>query len=352
MRILQVSPSYYPSIGGIEEHVRNISERLAKEHQVVVFTGDSSGKLPREEQINGVLVKRFKTFSPSGAYHLSFEMARELRRSEFDIVHGHNYHAFPLYLCRYAKTKKFVVTPHYHGHGHTRLRDFLLKLYKPFGKKIFEDASRIIAVSNYEKGLLKRDFGIDESKITVIPNGIDSAEFEGLGEVAKKPKTILYVGRLEKYKGVQHIIQTLPLLDNDFCLQIIGKGPYKEKLLELIDKLGLNEEVSFSRDLYREQLIQAYAAASVFVLLSRYEASSIVVAEALAARTPCIVASTSALTEWVDNKNCFGIDYPIDNNRLAELINQASEVKVTDTKLLDWDEVAQQISRLYQEQLN
>ncbi len=347
MQILQVTPSYSPSIGGIEEHVKNISERLAKEHRVVVFTSRPSGQLPGEEEINGVLVKRFRMFSPNNAYYLSLGIARELRRSEFDIVHGHNYHAFPLYFCRYAKAKNFVVTPHYHGHGHTRFRDFLIKLYKPFGKKIFEDASRIIAVSKYERELLKKDFDIAEGKISLIPNGINLAEFAGLEKVARNPKTILYVGRLEEYKGVQYIIPTLPLLSRDYCLQVIGKGPYRGKLLELVDKLGLNDRVSFYQDLSRQKLVEMYAGAGVFVVLSRYEASSIVVAEALAAKVPCIVANAVALKEWVNNDYCFGIGYPIDSNRLADLINQASEAKVTGAKIWDWDEVAQQVSELY-----
>ena len=130
MKILQITPSYYPSIGGLQEHVRNISERMAGENQVTVFTGDSSGKLHGEEEINGVLVKRFHSFSPNNAYHLSLDMLKELRRSEFDVVHGHSYHALPLYFSRYARRKKFIITPHYHGHGHTPFRDVLFKLYK------------------------------------------------------------------------------------------------------------------------------------------------------------------------------------------------------------------------------
>jgi hypothetical protein len=46
MKILQVCPKYFPSIGGVEEHVKNISERLAKKHEVTVFTCDPLGKLP------------------------------------------------------------------------------------------------------------------------------------------------------------------------------------------------------------------------------------------------------------------------------------------------------------------
>ena len=95
-----------------------------------------------------------------------------------------------------------------------------------------------------------------------------------------------------------------------------------------------------------------YARAGIFILLSRYESFSIVVAEALAAKTPCIVANASALSEWIDDKNCFGIDYPIDKAKLAELITKAIGIEVGNVKLWDWDEITQQIARLYQEQLN
>lgn len=347
MKILQVCPKYYPSIGGVEEHVKNISERLAKEHEVTVFTCDPSGNLPKEEKINGVLIRRFKSFSPSNAYHMSFDMLKELRKSKFDIVHGHSYHAFPLYFCQYAGRKQLVVTSHYHGHGHTPIRDFLMKLYKPFGQKVLVHSDKIIAVSQYEKELLLNDFTIDENKISVIPNGVDLSEFDNLGTLPRETKTILYVGRLEEYKGVQYIIQALSLLDKDFCLEIVGKGPYTSKLVKLVDKLGLSNRVKFYQDLTREELLKMYAKAGVFVLLSQHEAFAITIAEALALKTPCIVANTSALTEWIDNKNCFSINYPIEADKLAGLITKVIGKKVGDVKLWDWDEVAQRVESEY-----
>ena len=346
MKILQVSVGYSPALGGIANHVKNISERLAKNHEVTVFTHNYRGFFPKEERINGVLVKRFRSFSPGAAYHFSPGMIRELKRSRYDIVHGHGYHSLPLYFARYAKGKKFVVTSHHHGHGHTAFRDVLYKLYKPFGKRIFTDANTIIAVSNYEKKLLLKEFGLDEGKIRLIPNGVNLAEFT-LKYVPQETKSILYVGRLEEYKGVQYMIQTLPLLDDNFILEIVGGGPYKMELIQLAKKLELNHRVRFNRFLPRSELLKMFSRAQVFVLLSQDEAFSIVVAEALASKTPCVVANTSALMEWVDNKSCFGIDYPISTDKLAELISKVSNVRVNDVKLWDWDDVARELEHTY-----
>jgi len=348
MRILQVSPRYYPPIGGIEEHVKNVSERLAKKHEVTVFACDPSGKLPKQEAINGVLVERFRSLCPSNAYYISPGMAKRLKQSEFDVVHGHSFHALPLYFARNAKAKRFIVTPHYHRHGHTTFRDFLIRLYRPsFGRRIFDQASRVIAVSEYEKRLLIDDFTIDTAKLSVIPNGIDSSEYSNQEVISKEPRSILYVGRLEEYKGIQYIIETLPLLDRDYHLEVVGNGSYEAHLVAQTRELGLNDRVRFYHDLPRPELLERYASAGVFVLLSRYEAFALTVAEALASKTPCIVANTSALSEWVDDKNCFGIKYPIDRKELAGLIDRVDGVTAGDVRLWDWDMVVAELIHAY-----
>ena len=348
MRILQVCPKYYPSLGGVEEHVRNISERLAQDHEVTVFTCDPTGKLPRSEEINKVKISRFKSFSPNDSYHLSREMLHALKSTEFEIVNGHSYHAFPLLLCRYAKADKFIITSYYHGHGSTSFRDLLFRLYKVVGKKVFEQADGIIALSNHEKELLRKDFNIQREKISVIPSGIKLSEFKDIRKTGRDSNTILCVGRLEKYKGVQYIIQALPMVNSEINLNIVGKGPFNPHLESLVEKLGLEDRVHFHQDVPRKELINMYSDAGLLTLLSKYESFSIVVAEALAARTPCIVANTSALSEWIDQKNCYGIDYPVNTKRLAELIETVIGTEVKEVKLWDWDDVAQETLRVYQ----
>jgi glycosyltransferase involved in cell wall biosynthesis len=348
MRVLQVCHKYHPYIGGVEELVKKVSERLARDYAITVFTCDPSGKLPKEEEINGVSIRRFKSFSRDDAYHISLEMKRALERCNFDVVHGHNYHAFPLHFCRYVKNCRLVISPHYHGHGHTFFRNVLIKLSKPLGKTTLARADSIVAVSEYEKRLLIRDFGITEDKISIIPGGVDSREFSNVGEIPRENKTILYVGRLEKYKGVQHIIKALPLLSNDFRMRIVGGGAYKGELLRLMHRLGMDSRVSFYENLPREELLRMYASSSVFVMLSQHEAYSLVLGEALASKTPCIVANTSALAEWIDNKNCLGIAYPVKRDRLVGLIPQVANTKVDDVKIRDWDEVTAELIKLYQ----
>jgi glycosyltransferase involved in cell wall biosynthesis len=345
---------YAPYIGGVETHVREISERLVKRgYEVEVLTTDPSGELLKEEEINGVKVRRFKTWAPSEAYYFSRDLRRYLMENseEYDIVHAHNYHAFPaLYAARAKDRNRLFFTPHYHGSGHTFLRILLHIPYRHLAKIIFEKADQVICISNFEKNLVMKKFSIDDKKVKMVPNGINLKEFEGLIKNRRgNHKTILYIGRLERYKGVDYLIKALPKIDKDIRLEVVGKGPHKQILLKLVNRLGVADRVRFYQDLSREALLQKYADADLFVLLSKYEAFGISVAEALASGTPCIVANTSALREWVDGENCFGIEYPIVIDELTHMIGKVMGKRVNPStlRLLTWDGSVEKLTESY-----
>lgn len=352
MKIAQVCPRYSPYIGGVETHVREVSERLVKiGFEVEVLSTVQSKKLLKEEVINGVLVKRFSSWAPGEAYYISNDLKKYLNKNsgDYDVVHAHSYHALPAFYAAVAKKQnKLLVTSHYHGSGHTFFRSLLHIPYKHFGGRIFDRADKIICVSKYEKRLILENFDIDEEKIVVIPNGVVSQEFNGLRKKARRGRVLLSVGRLEKYKGFQYLIGVLPRLQNDTTLDIVGKGPYKESLVSLGRRLGVGNRVSFFQDMPRTELLQKYVDADVFLLLSEHEAYGMSVAEALSAGTPCIVANASALQEWVDDEACFGIDVPINLNQLGHLMLDVIGKTVKKPKILDWNDVTERIGRLYQ----
>lgn len=354
LRIAQVCPRYSPDIGGVETHVREISERLAKNgHRVEVVTTDPTGKLKRNEVLNGVKVTRFRSLAPGNAYYLAPQIYTYLRHSDFDVIHAHSYHAFPALFAALANSGgKLIFTPHYHRSGHTSLRNALHKPYHLLGKIIFSRADKVICVSEFEKKMLCEDFLVSD-KVVKIPNGINLAEFQHLQRKEKKSneKTLLYVGRLEEYKGVQYIIRALPSLP-EFRLEIVGSGPYENNLRKLADELEVNGRITWLRNLSREEIVQCYAQADVFLMLSRHEAYGITVAEALAAGTPCIVAEGSALDEFVDGGMCMGIFHPVTVGKVidcAELLASLEPIDTTKIKrmLFDWQEVTCSLEDIY-----
>ncbi|RXA19354.1 glycosyltransferase family 1 protein [Methanosarcina sp. MSH10X1] len=363
MKIAQICPRYSPDIGGVETHVKEISERLVRAgHDVEVITTDPTGKLNKKETINGVKVIRFGSFAPGNAYYFAPQIYTYLKKQDYDVIHAHSYHAFPAFLASLGRRGgKFVFTPHYHRHGHTVFRNLLHKPYRLLGKLIFSRADSVICVSEYEKKLVESDFKI-ASKTVKIPNGINLKEFENLKVSEKNQKSkvrreklLLYVGRLEEYKGVQYIIQSLPELQH-FRLRIVGKGPYEAELRNMAKGYGVEGRVEWLKDLSRKELLECYADAEIFLMLSSHEAYGITVAEALAAGTPCIVAKGSALEEFVDGRNCIGIENPVSKERVARALREIKRKErkadsginsATDKNIMDWNEVSARIEKQY-----
>ena len=359
MKIAQICPRYFPDIGGVETHVKEISERLVKAgHDVEVITTDPTGKLKKRETINGVKVTRLRVFAPGNAYYFAPQIYTYLRKHHYDVIHAHSYHAFPAFFAALGgHGGKFVFTPHYHRYGHTAFRNLLHGPYRLLGKLIFSRADSVICVSEYEKRLVESDFKV-AAKTVKIPNGINLREFGNLKSAGKnlkrepgKKKILLYVGRLEEYKGVQYIIHSLPELQ-DFRLRIVGKGPYEVELHNMAKNLGVERRVEWLKELSRKALLECYADADIFLMLSSHEAYGITVAEALATGTPCIVATGSALEEFVDGRNCIGIESPISKEKV---IRALKEIKKTEGKessgtgknIMDWNEVSARIEKQY-----
>jgi glycosyltransferase involved in cell wall biosynthesis len=109
-------PAFTRKLGGVETHVFEIARRM-REFDVEVLATDPSGKLAKAEEIEEIKVRRFKSFAPGNAYFFSPELWSYLKRhsADYDLIHAHNFHAFPALYAALSRPKKLVFTPHYHG---------------------------------------------------------------------------------------------------------------------------------------------------------------------------------------------------------------------------------------------
>lgn len=197
MKIVQVTPRYPPRTGGVETHVQEISERLVdRGHDVTVITADAGDTVESHTIRNGVEIRRYRGFAPSGAFHVAPQIALAVRRTDADVVHAHNYHSLPMYFAALAiSNERFIVTPHYHGASSNRFRQLLLQQYRPIGGWAIRQADEVIAVSRWEQDRLLDDFGVDA---THIPNGVDVERFTAAEPEKRQRPYILCVGRLEE----------------------------------------------------------------------------------------------------------------------------------------------------------
>lgn len=302
--IALVSPRYAPATGGVEKHVEALAQGLARRNIAVeVITTDPTGRLPEIEERDGVQVRRFPTVCNDGVFFLSPRLGSWLKGNtgRFAVIHAHSYHtplALQAALAGRLHGVPLVLTPHYHGTGHSPLRRALHLPYRPFGHWLMRRAERVICVSRIEERLVQEHFS-PAIPTLVLPNGIDSAELLAAQPLPQINGQIilLAVGRLEAYKQFDRLIAAMPHLPAHYRTVIIGVGPDHKRLAELAADLGVADRVRLLGQVAQDDLLAWYRSASVFVSMSQHEAFGITLLEAAVAGAQVLASDIPAHQE-------------------------------------------------------
>ena len=311
MKILQIATHYYPRVGGLEYVVKSVSERLVKTgHEVTVIAGEPDIEKPREEEINGVKVIKWPTWSPGEAYHFP-RNRRELERllrdlaKRADVVHIHSVHSvFTMYSLRAIMnmSKRVVVTPYYHGTGHTPTRRLIWIYWRRYVGTLLRNYI-VHTVSELEASLVERDFGV---KAIPIVNGVE----ERIRVLKWEPKGyIMYSGRIERYKNIDLLAKIIKLLNEKYGLdmefKVFGRGSYRDKLEESLRHLRIPYEIGDFKPF--EEYIETLSHATLFGLLSEKESYPQSINEANAIGVPVVVAKPWGLN-FEGRKRTLAID--------------------------------------------
>jgi glycosyltransferase involved in cell wall biosynthesis len=355
LRLVHVVSSYYPRIGGVETHVRRLAEGCAEAgDHVTVLTHQVSGT-PVEERVCGVWVRRFPLTVRSRHYPLSMGLFRYLKShaADFDLVHTHSYHTL-VGQAAVGSPLPWVFTPHYHGTGHTPFRVFLHRLYRPAGARQFRAADAVICVSDAERDLVIRDFSHVAGKIFTIPNGADSKlAAPDRGCIIPSQPVVLTVGRLERYKNIDLVIDAFRALPRPATLVVVGDGPDRARLERHVAATEPGWPIRFTGRISDSELGQLFAQASVVTSASDLEAFGITLVDGLASGA-WIVAS--AIPAHVALARLVGADAPITlvdprdtvqfKDSLAASL-RADRIPSADLKLPSWADVIADTRELY-----
>jgi glycosyltransferase involved in cell wall biosynthesis len=359
MRVLQVTPRYFPNMGGIEIVVQKISETLVERGiESVVYSVDRSCNLAPVENIHGVLVKRFAPWFADPLYLPEPEFVSSLRKENTDVIHVHNIHTLPPLIVALSRRsdQKMLLQPHYHRYGQSPFRHAMLELYlKNACDLIFSRTHVIVANSAYEKRVFCEDFP-EARNVVVVPEGIDVDEVRLVKREPVEPKRILYVGVLRRYKNVDKILEGFAcLMENgqrNFRLVVVGDGPERDSLFNQARGLGISEFVEWKRGLTRQQLLGEYAKASVFILLSPLESFSRVVYDALFIGVPVVILDFGVFRRLVEAGFVEGVR-SLTPVGIADAILKATaktypRISLDADSFLDWKSYSDRIIETYQ----
>lgn len=328
MDVLHVSKYYYPEVGGIEQVVRTLAEHLRGPGMDVRVLAAASRGRGSHERINGVPVTKATSLGELASVPVTPLFPAQLARlgRSADIVHLHlpNPAAVVSYLSLGPRRPRLVVT----YHSDIVRQSTALRFYEPVLHRFLDRADRIVTTS---PNLLDHSEHLQPhaDRCEVIPLSIDLDEFESYeGPAYDLPSdhdrpTLLFVGRLSYYKGVQYLVDAMSDVDAD--LLVVGDGERRDALETQARDRGVTDRVRFLGRVDDEMLHYCYRAADVFVLpsVAPSEAFGIVQLEAMAVGTPVVNTDLPTGVPWVSRDGETGLTVPpADAPALAEAINR------------------------------
>lgn len=355
MKILFVSDLYYPHLGGVSEHIFHLSNEFENMgHYVRILTGKMEGNFkPDEKRVirlgYGVKVKYNNSV---GRVTLGFDVIKiKNLMKDFDVIHSHGgiSPTLPMLALLFSEKTNFLT---FHA---TFDRCLPYKIFNRHFRFLFEKIHGKIAVSNTAMESFKRYFKGDYK---VIPNGIDLKRFYPINN--KERNTILFVGRIEKRKGLEYLIDAMRYVLKEIknAKVLVAGERYANYKIEVPDEI--KENIRFLGFVKPYKLPELYSSANIFVSpATGNESFGIVLLEAMASGTP-VIASDIPGYKCVIEDGVDGILFkPKDSKSLSDKIIEVLKNDGLQKKLINnglkkvkeysWENIAKEILKFYYE---
>lgn len=289
-----------PMGGGAEIHLQEIFGRLARDgHEVTLLCSAWPGCAPRA-RIDGVDVHRVGTRQTFPLMAIRY-YRHALAAAPFDVM-VEDINKVPLYTPLWSAHRVAALVPHLFGatafHAlPAPLAACVWLSERPLGVVYRNVAFEAISESTRDDLV---DRGIARDRIRVIYPGVDSAAHTPDGAARSPVPVFAYLGRLKKYKGVQHVIRAFARVRHkDAVLEIAGAGDYREALEHLVRSLDLSRRVRFLGRISEPEKLALLRRAWGLVFASPKEGWGITNLEAAACATPVIASNSPGIRESV-----------------------------------------------------
>ncbi|MBN1562075.1 glycosyltransferase family 4 protein [candidate division KSB1 bacterium] len=321
----------HPLGGGAEVHFHEIFKRVvAAGHRVTLLSCHFEGA-PCEEIVDGVRIVRrgkrdFFNYAVPHAY-------RELRdRDRFDIVFD-DLNKIPFYTPFFVKEPIVAIAHHFFGKSIFLEVSFQYASYvylSEFFVRYVYRRTPFAVVSNSTREELRR-WGM-RSEIDLLPNAVDLQRYEVLPEVKSASPVIGYLGRIKKYKSVDHIIRAMPDIVKkipDVTLKIIGDGDALPELRQLAQLLAVDKNIEFTGHVSQQDKVRLINESWIVVNPSSKEGWGLTVIESNACHVPVVAARSPGLVDSViDGKTGTLYEY----GDIKQLMNSVVDLLQNDTK--------------------
>lgn len=302
MKIGLVCPyNMFQFAGGVQEIVFQLHKELTKNgHKVRIITPRPrhyDGNVMKDMIMVGRSVKTntpFQTMVDFGFQADTKEIEEILDREQFDILHFHEPWVPLLSRQILLKSTAINIATFHATLPETVVSKSIANAVTPYTRSVLKNLDVLTAVSDSAAEFVR---SLTKEKVHIIPNGVDLEHFKPKKQHGQSDKkTILYLGRLEKRKGVEYLLPAYALLREthpNIRLQIAGSG-IKRKMLEKYVEQYEIPDVEFLGFVDDKTKISLLREADVYCTPALYgESFGIVLLEAMATSTPIVAGNNS-----------------------------------------------------------
>ena len=376
--------TFFPMIDGVVSVVHNYANSLSKFANVIVFVPFFPGKKFDDSSLPYKVVRCKSIKIPYGDYpwpqpNLDHNFLKQLNSYKLDIVHIHSPFGLGKMGIKYAKKHNIPVIATMHSQFKQDFQrvvklELFANLLTKSRIRIFNKCDECWAVNSEVANIFYKDYGYKQLP-RVMNNASEMLPINDLKEVIKlrnkhhieeNERVFLFVGRLNKLKGVLFLIESLNILKTNnpnfkFKMIFVGTGQDETELKNLVKKYKMTKEVLFvGKITNRELLATYYKMADLFLFPSLYDASSIVQIEAASQKTPTVFVEGAATTATItNNKN----GYIVENdpltyaNKILDIFNNKTKYEnVCENAYKDlyinWDDKIKEVYKLYKQIIN
>lgn len=317
MKIAMMTNNYKPFVAGVPISVERLTEGLRRRgHQVVVFAPSYDDQEEEADVVRYRSLLRGVACGFSVPNSLDPQIERSFREGNFDVIHVHH----PMLIGRTARylSRKYqiplVFTYHtrYEQYLHYIGMSGLAGLLPYYIRSCTKQCDLVIAPTQKIKEHLE-EIQI-APPIRVLPTGLtkdayfpDEARSREIREGLLKGRRYLFltVARLAKEKNLDFLLNSLQIFKEkngaDFRFAMVGEGPWRKRLKQKAEALGLKDDICFVGKVQNEEIKNYCHASDLFLFASESETQGIVLLEAMAAGTPVLALQATGTEDIVQN---------------------------------------------------
>jgi len=220
--------------------------------------------------------------------------------NEFDIIHAHDWLAYPAGIAAMEISGKPLVI-HVHATDFDRSGGNVNPDVYKIEKEGMEAASRIITVSNLTRNIVINRYDIDPSKVETVYNAVEPLDYQNIHfEKGFDEKVVTFLGRITLQKGPEYFIEAankvLKRMDN-VRFVMAGSGDMMERMIRRAAALKITDRFHFPGFLHGDDVFRMLAMSDVYVMPSVSEAFGISPLEAMQSNVPVIISKQSGVAE-------------------------------------------------------